>query len=212
MKSFCLVLAFVIFSLCISTGGVSMAETIKNTQNKNLNFATFAGGCFWCMEPQFATLEGVRKVTSGYTGGITPNPTYEQVSSGGTGHLEAIQIEYDAAKISYKKLLDIFWANIDPLDDKGQFCDKGSQYRAGIFVHDDEQKKLAEASKEDVKKMFDGKEIPTIIKSASTFYPAEDYHQEFYIKNPSHYKRYSKGCGREERLEKLWADKLKLKN
>lgn len=165
-------------------------------------YATFAGGCFWCMEPQFANIPGVSKVISGYTGGHVKNPTYEEVSRGGTGHVEAIQVTYDPAQVSYTTLLDIFWQNIDPLDERGQFCDKGSQYRAGIFTHDGEQKRLAEASKAQVKAKL-GAEIATIIAPASVFYPAEDYHQEFYIKNPDHYKRYSKGCGREERLEEL---------
>lgn len=174
-----------------------MAETITNTKT-----ATFAGGCFWCMEPQFVNITGVTKVVSGYTGGHTKNPTYEQVSTGTTGHLEAIEVTYDPAQVNYSKLLDVFWDNIDPLDPDGQFCDKGSQYLAGIFTHDDEQKKLAEESKEKIAKKF-GKPIATIIKPASVFYPAEDYHQEFYIKSKDHYKRYRYGCGRDARLEEL---------
>jgi len=180
--------------LLLSTGAV-MADTTTKT-------ATFAGGCFWCMEPQFANIPGVSKVVSGYTGGHVKNPTYEQVSTGGTGHLEAIAVTYDPAQVDYNKLLDIFWENIDPLDPNGQFCDKGSQYLAGIFTHDGEQKKLAEESREKIAKKF-GKPIATIIKEASVFYPAEDYHQEFYIKSKDHYKRYRSGCGRDERLEEL---------
>ncbi len=168
--------------------------------------ATFAGGCFWCMHSEFAVVPGVSKVVSGYTGGTTSNPTYEQVSLGGTGHVEAIQVTYDPAKVSYQQLLDIFWRNVDPLDEYGQFCDKGTQYRAGIFYHDDEQKKLAEASKEKVKGMFK-QPVATVIKPASTFYPAEDYHQEYYIKNRMRYKMYRMGCGRDERLKELWRDK-----
>ena len=164
--------------------------------------ATFAGGCFWCMEPEFAQIPGVNKVTSGYTGGHVANPTYEQVSTGSTGHLEAIEVTYDPTKVKYEQLLDIFWENIDPLDEKGQFCDKGEQYRAGIFTHDETQATLAEASKEKVAKRF-GKPVATIIKPATVFYPAEDYHQEYYIKSRDRYKRYRMGCGRDVRLEEL---------
>lgn len=178
--------------------GATMADTTTKT-------ATFAGGCFWCMEPQFAGIAGVSKVISGYTGGHIENPTYEQVSAGGTGHLEAIQITYNPAQVNYSQLLNIFWDNIDPLDADGQFCDKGSQYLAGIFTHDDEQQKLAEESKEKISKKF-GKPIATIIKPAVIFYPAEDYHQEFYIKSKDQYKRYKSGCGRDERLEELRND------
>lgn len=168
--------------------------------------ATFAGGCFWCMEPEFAKIDGVKKVVSGYTGGKTKNPTYQQVSHEDTGHVEAIEVTYDPAKVTYIQLLNIFWTNIDPLDDLGQFCDKGSQYRAGIFYHDDEQKNLAEESKEKIQKMFKDP-VATIIRPASEFYPAEDYHQEFYIKSRERYKSYRKGCGRDQRLEVLWNDK-----
>jgi len=170
--------------------------------------AIFAGGCFWCMEPQFAAIPGVTKVMSGYTGGHVKNPTYEQVSRGGTGHVEAIEVTYNPAEVNYTQLLDVFWANIDPLDEDGQFCDKGEHYRAGIFTFDEEQKKLAEASKEKVAKTFE-KPVATSIKPASIFYAAEEYHQQFYIKSKDHYKRYSKGCGREERLEQLWKNKPK---
>lgn len=173
---------------------------------KEKQIAIFAGGCFWCMEPEFKKLDGVAKVTSGYTGGHTQNPTYEQVSSGNTGHVEAIEVVYEPSKISYQALLDIFWQNIDPLDPYGQFCDKGSQYLAGIFYHDGEQKKLAESSKERVKAQFK-QEISTVIAPAAIFYPAEDYHQEFYIKSRERYKQYRTGCGRDAKLERLWHDK-----
>lgn len=133
------------------------------------------------MHGEFAGIEGVSKVVSGYTGGNTVNPTYEQVSTGNTGHVEAIEVIYDASKVSYDKLLDIFWENIDPLDEYGQFCDKGSQYRAGIFYHNVEQKQLAQASLEKIKKKFE-QPVATIIKPASTFYPAEDYHQDYYTR------------------------------
>lgn len=168
--------------------------------------ATFAGGCFWCMQGEFAAIEGVSKVVSGYTGGTTKNPTYEQVSMGNTGHVEAIEVTYDPQQVTFSRLLGIFWENIDPLDDYGQFCDKGSQYRAGIFYHDEEQKKLAEASKERVKEKFK-QPVATIIAPATAFWPAEDYHQDYYIKNKMQYKMYRAGCGRDQRLHKLWGDK-----
>jgi len=168
--------------------------------------ATFAGGCFWCMEAEFSGIPGVAKVVSGYTGGTVANPTYEQVSSGETGHVESIEVTYDPEKVTYQKLLGIFWENVDPLDEYGQFCDKGSQYRAGIFYHDDEQKRLAEASLQKVKTMFD-QPVATVIRPASVFYPAEDYHQAFFIKNRTHYKMYRSGCGRDVRLHEVWQNK-----
>ena len=164
--------------------------------------ATFAGGCFWCMDSEFAGIDGVSKVVSGYTGGTVKNPTYEEVSSGTTGHVESIEVTYDAAKVSYAKLLEIFWENVDPLDEYGQFCDKGSQYRAAIFYHDDAQKKLAEASLEEMKKKFK-QPVATQIREASEFWPAEDYHQDYFIKNKMRYKMYRMGCGRDARLEEL---------
>jgi peptide-methionine (S)-S-oxide reductase len=179
--------------------GFAMAQTTTK-------IATFAGGCFWCMHGEFANIPGVSKVVSGYTGGNTKNPTYEQVSRGETGHVEAIEVTYDPSKVTFEKLLEIFWKNIDPLDEYGQFCDKGSQYRAGIFYHDDEQRKLAELSKAKVKTMFK-QDIATIIAPASQFYPAEDYHQEYYIKDKTRYKLYRLGCGRDARIKELWHDK-----
>lgn len=165
--------------------------------------ATFAGGCFWCMHGEFAAIDGVDRVVSGYTGGVTRNPTYEQVCTGNTGHVEAIQVTFDPTKVTYQKLLDVFWRNIDPLDGYGQFCDKGEQYRAGIFYHDDNQHQLAKASKEDVRQLFK-LPIATMIKPAEEFFAAEDYHQDYYIKNRTRYKIYRQGCGRDQRLEKLW--------
>jgi peptide-methionine (S)-S-oxide reductase len=167
--------------------------------------ATFAGGCFWCMEAPFDKLDGVLSVTVGYTGGNTKNPNYEQVSGGGTGHAEAVRIEYDPARISFAKLLDVFWRNVDPLTKNAQFCDHGSQYRSAIFYHDPEQKALAEASKrglEDSKRF--ASPIVTEIAPASEFYRAEEYHQQFYRKNPVRYKVYRYGCGRDRRLQQLW--------
>lgn len=167
--------------------------------------AVFAGGCFWCMEPPFDKLEGVLSTTSGYTGGTVKNPTYKQVSAGGTGHAEAVKIVYDPAKISYSELLDVFWKNIDPTTPDRQFCDRGSQYRSAIFYLDEEQKKLAEASRDALEKNkpFDGS-IVTTIEAGSTFYPAEEYHQDYYTRNPYRYKFYRYSCGRDQRLEELW--------
>jgi len=165
--------------------------------------ATFAGGCFWCMEPPFDELNGVISTTSGYVGGKTKNPSYEQVSSGTTGHAEALQIVYDPTKTSYDKLLEVFWRNIDPLAADGQFCDLGSQYRSAIFYHDGNQKSAAEKSKKAVQARFK-QPVATEISAATVFYPAEDYHQDYYKKNPVRYKLYSHGCGRAQRLEEVW--------
>jgi len=167
--------------------------------------ATFAGGCFWCMEPPYDKLPGVISTTSGYIGGQKPSPTYEEVSSGRTGHAEAVQVVYDPKKVSYEQLLDVFWHNIDPTVKNQQFCDVGSQYRTGIFYHDDEQKRLAEASKAALEKSKPFKApIVTEITRAGEFYPAEEYHQDYYLKNPVRYKFYRNGCGRDARLEQLW--------
>ena len=170
-----------------------------------LEKATFAGGCFWCMEPAFDHLEGVVTVTSGYTGGTKKNPTYEEVSSGSTGHAESIQIVYDPSKISYAKLLDVFWHNIDPTVQNRQFCDTGRQYRSAIFYHNDEQKRLAEESKKalEVSGKIKGR-IYTEITPASEFYSAEEYHQKYYEKNPLRYNFYRFNCGRDSRLKEIW--------
>lgn len=181
--------------------------TVRSQPEIKTEIATFAGGCFWCMDAEFAQLPGVIKVVSGFTGGTVKNPTYEQVSSGATGHHEAIEVTFDPAKVTYAHLLDIFWHNIDPLDEAGQFCDKGSQYRAGIYVHSHDQRWLAETSRDKVKKLFDGHEVATIIEAAEEFYPAEDYHQDFYRKNELHYKLYHESCGRDKRLGELWRGK-----
>jgi peptide-methionine (S)-S-oxide reductase len=169
--------------------------------------AVFAGGCFWCEETAFEGLEGVASVTSGYTGGQTKNPTYEQVSSGGTGHAESVEVLYDPGKISYERLLDVFWHNVDPLQSDGQFCDHGTQYRSAIFYRDESQRKAAEDSKRKLEEQsrFKGK-IVTQIVPASTFYPAEEYHQDFYKKNPIRYHAYRLGCGRDARLKELWGE------
>jgi peptide-methionine (S)-S-oxide reductase len=168
--------------------------------------ATFAGGCFWCMEGPFDKLPGVASTTSGYIGGQVKNPSYEQVSSGGTGHAEAVQVVYDPSKVSYAKLLEVFWHNVDPLTPNRQFCDIGEQYRTAIFFHDAEQKRLAEATKATVAKEL-GKPVVTEIVQAGPFYAAEEYHQDYYQKNPIRYKYYRNGCGRDRRLAELWGDK-----
>jgi peptide-methionine (S)-S-oxide reductase len=167
--------------------------------------ATFAGGCFWCMEHPYDRLPGVFSTTSGYMGGSVKNPTYQQVSSGRTGHTEVVQVEYDPSKVSYKKLLEVFWSNIDPTVENAQFCDRGSQYRAGVFYHDEEQRKLAEESKNALQKNkpFKGPIVSEITK-APAFYRAEEYHQDYYKKNPVRYKLYRNGCGRDARLKELW--------
>lgn len=169
--------------------------------------ATFAGGCFWCMEKPFEKLPGVISVESGYTGGVKENPTYEEVSSGVTGHAESIQVTYDPAKISYSELLDVFWKQIDPTDAGGQFVDRGLQYRSEIFYHTDEQKRSAEKSREALEKsgVFDSP-VVTRITPVSKFYKAEEYHQDYYRKNPIRYKYYRNGSGRDQFLEKVWKD------
>ncbi|MCU1230610.1 MAG: peptide methionine sulfoxide reductase [Acidobacteria bacterium] len=165
--------------------------------------ATFAGGCFWCMEPPFERLPGVVSVVSGYAGGPKPEPSYEQVSAGGTGHAESVEVTYDPAKVSYAKLLDIYWHNVDPFAVNFQFCDHGAQYRTAIFTHDAEQKRLADESKRALEAKF-GKKIATQIVAASRFWPAEEYHQDYYKKNPVRYKFYRFNCGRDQRLTEIW--------
>ncbi len=192
MKKFFLVLA-------LFTGLAFGAELPPVAQ------ATFAGGCFWCMEPPFLKLEGVVEVVSGYTGGTKDNPTYEEASSGTTGHTEAVQITYDTKKITYEKLLDAFWKSMDPTDAGGQFVDRGNQYRSGVFYHSPEQKKAAEASKEALGKSGRFKEkIVTEITAYTKFWPAEDYHQQYFKKNPLRYKYYRYQSGRDEFLDRVW--------
>jgi peptide-methionine (S)-S-oxide reductase len=169
--------------------------------------AIFAGGCFWCVEADFDKVPGVLSTTSGYIGGTVKNPTYQQVSAGGTGHAEAVEIAYDPAKVTYAKLLDVFWRNIDPLVKDKQFCDSGDQYRSAIFYSTDDEKKLAEETKKKVEAKFAPRTVYTQIVKADTFYPAEDYHQDYYKKNESRYKFYRWNCGRDQRLEQLWGKK-----
>jgi peptide-methionine (S)-S-oxide reductase len=166
--------------------------------------AIFAGGCFWCVESDFDKVPGVIATESGYIGGATPNPTYEQVSAGGTGHAEVVKITYDPARVSYEDLLKVFWRSIDPLTANAQFCDKGSQYRSAIFTLDERQRSMAEASKAAIVQRFKPKPVATQIAKAGEFYPAEDYHQDYYKKNPTKYKFYRWNCGRDARLQEVW--------
>ncbi|HEY5656547.1 MAG TPA: peptide-methionine (S)-S-oxide reductase MsrA [Myxococcota bacterium] len=165
--------------------------------------ALFAGGCFWCMEPAFDEVPGVVSTTSGYTGGRVESPTYEQVSSGSTGHAEAVRVVYDPSQVTYEKLLDVFWHNIDPTVRNRQFCDTGSQYRSAIFASGPEERELAEASRRRVAERL-GVPIQTEIVDAGAFYPAEEYHQDYYRKNPLRYAFYRRGCGRDARLAEIW--------
>ena len=169
--------------------------------------ATFAGGCFWCEETAFEGLDGVVSVTSGFAGGQKANPTYEEVSSGSTGHAESVQVLYDPAKISYAKLLDVFWHNVDPTQKNGQFCDHGTQYRSAIFYKDESQQRAAEASRGKLEgdPRFAGK-IATEIVPASRFYRPAEYHQQFYKKSPMRYQQYRLGCGRDARLKEIWGE------
>ncbi|MEK7222001.1 MAG: peptide-methionine (S)-S-oxide reductase MsrA [Nitrospirota bacterium] len=184
---------------------VTAADTKPGADGRKLEKATFAGGCFWCVEEALDKVDGVVSTTSGYTGGRVKKPTYEDVSAGGTGHAEAVEILYDPAKVTYARILDVFWRNIDPTQPNAQFCDHGNQYRSAIFYHNETQKRLAEDSKNALEKskLFAGT-IATEIVPASEFYPAEEYHQNFYEKNPVRYKVYKYGCGRAQRLQELW--------
>jgi peptide methionine sulfoxide reductase msrA/msrB len=177
----------------------------KAADGPGLEKATFAGGCFWCMEPPFEKLDGVQEVISGYTGGQTVNPTYEEVSSGKTGHVEAVEVIYDPAKISYEKLLDVFWKQINPTDAEGQFVDRGSSYVAAIFYHNEDQRRLAEVSKKRIEKSGRfSKPVVTAVREAGPFYRAEDYHQDYWKKNPLRYKFYRFNSGRDQYLDKTW--------
>jgi len=195
-------------TVLLAAVAVTADNITKGPGDRQLEKAIFAGGCFWCMEEAFDKVEGVVSVTSGYTGGRKPNPAYEEVSAGGTGHAEAVEILYDPAKVSYAKLLEVFWRNIDPTTPDRQFCDGGNQYRSAIFYQNETQKRLAEESKQAVEKSKPFKDsIVTQIVPASAFYVAEDYHQDFYKKNPIRYKFYKYNCGRAQRLQELWGKK-----
>jgi peptide-methionine (S)-S-oxide reductase len=169
--------------------------------------ALFAGGCFWCIEADFEKLSGVIEAQSGYTAGKKRNPTYEQVSDGGTGHTEAVRITYDPARVSYAQLVDFFWKHIDPTVKDKQFCDSGNQYRSGIYWQNEAERKLAEGSRDALLSSGKFKVIHTEIIAATTFYPAEEYHQDYYKKNPIRYAYYRNGCGRDARVQQLWGSK-----
>lgn len=172
-------------------------------EGANVGVALFAGGCFWCMEKPFDRMEGVLSTTSGYAGGSVDNPSYEQVSAGDTGHIEVVEVRYDPAKVTYAQLLNTYWRNVDPLAVNRQFCDAGPQYRSAIFALDEDQRALAEASRAELSKRF-GREVATEVLPAARFWPAEDYHQDYYLKNPIRYSYYRSRCGRDARLEALW--------
>jgi len=200
MKSANLIKSLTIIFLTL--GGMAYAAD-RDSKGTETAKATFAGGCFWSVELLFDKVDGVLSTISGYAGGTKKNPTYEEVVTGTTGHAEAVQITYDPKKVSYEKLLDVFWHNIDPLTPNAQFCDVGSQYRTALFYHDETQKRLAERSKKALQGGFK-QPIVTQIVSASQFYPAEEYHQDFHVKNPTRYQLYRIGCGRDQRLAELW--------
>ena len=195
-SSAALVLAAV--ALAVPAPGASGAGQTDETAT-----ATFAAGCFWCVEEAFDKVEGVVSTTSGYTGGDVPNPTYEQVSAGGTGHTEALEVTYDPSRVTYEALLQTFWHNVDAVDGGGQFCDRGSQYRSGIFYHSPEQQQAADASKVRAESQL-GQPVVTEVLPAGPFYAAEEYHQDYYRKNPVRYRYYKWSCGRAQRLDELW--------
>jgi peptide-methionine (S)-S-oxide reductase len=202
-------LAALLFSTLFLLASAAAAEPKATPKATPTTYAvaTFAGGCFWCMEPPYDKLPGVLSTTSGYMGGGAEDAEYKLVSAGKTTHLEVVQVVYDPAKVNYAQLLDVFWRNVDPLDGKGQFCDKGPHYLSAIFTHTPEQNLLAEASRQ---KLVESKRfaqpIVTAIRPALAFYPAEDYHQDYYQKNPLRYRYYRNGCGRDKRLKELWGD------
>ena len=208
-------LPFLISAGCTKIGERPIrGEEVMDALEKNgkLEKATFAGGCFWCMEKPFEGVTGVFEVVSGYTGGEEENPSYEEVASGKTGHLETVEILYDPSQVSYRELLDLYWRQIDPTDDGGSFVDRGPQYRAAIFYHNENQKKLALSSKERLSQSgLYKKKIVTEIRKAGVFYPAEEYHQDFYKKNPVRYHFYRNGSGRDQFLKKVWKDQADVK-
>jgi len=212
MKNLFALLMMLIFIMIGCQRADSSQQVVKDKmaqEEKMLRVATFAGGCFWCTEADFEKLPGVSKAISGYTGGHKENPSYEEVSSGTTGHVEAVQVYYDPSKLTYEELLDYFWRHIDPTDGGGQFVDRGSQYRSVIFYHDEDQKKLAEKSKEDLSKSGKfNKPVVTEIIKFTKFYEAEEYHQDYYKKNPLRYKYYRYNSGRDQFLKKVWGSDM----
>jgi len=171
-------------------------------------YATVAGGCFWCMEKPFDELDGVLSTTSGFSGGHEVDPSYDQVSRGNTGHIEVVQVEYDPRRVSYEELLYVYWRNVDPFDAGGQFCDRGHTYTTAIFVRNREERRAAEASRREVARRF-GRSIATDIREFEAFYPAEAYHQDYYLRNPVRYRFYRGSCGRDARLDEIWGDEAR---
>ena len=198
-------LALLLGGLARASLGGDAAEEPATAAPADTAVATFAGGCFWCLEAPFDALEGVLSTTSGYTGGHVDAPSYEQVSSGTTGHVEAVRVHYDPEQVDYARLLEVFWRNVDPLDAGGQFCDRGAQYRSAVFVHDATQRRLAADSRRALEGRLDGP-VATEILEAGPFHPAEAYHQDYYRANPIRYRFYRSRCGRDARLEAVWGD------
>ena len=205
-----ILIGIVLFGFQKSNQKQNEKSPLMKSESKNYKTATFAGGCFWCVESDFEKVDGVIEAVSGYSGGEVPNPTYKQVSAGGTGHTEAVQVHYDPDKITYKELLDVLWRHMDPTDANGQFVDRGSQYRPAIFYHDEEQKRIAEESKAELEKSGRfSKPIAAEIVPLTEFYTAEDYHQDYYSKNPLRYKMYRYGSGRDQFLKRTWGAEAK---
>jgi peptide-methionine (S)-S-oxide reductase len=199
-------LACAVAALALLASSASLGEPAASpAEPPGSAAAVFAGGCFWCMEPPFDALPGVLSTTSGFTGGTVADPSYEQVTAGGTGHVEAVRVVYDPQRIDYAKLLEVYWRNVDPLDDGGQFCDRGESYRSAIFAAGPEQRRLAEASQRAVTERL-GAPVATQVRDAAPFYPAEAYHQDYYRKNPVRYRFYRGRCGRDARLRELWGE------
>ena len=188
--------------------GLPAPHPVDAAAGGGLATATFAGGCFWCVESDFDRVPGVVETVSGYTGGTTADPTYRQVTAGGTGHYEAVRIRYDPEKVSYERLLHVFWRSVDPTDAGGQFCDRGASYRTAIFAGTEEERRLAEASKEAVERsgVLEEQDVVTPVEPLKEFYPAEDHHQDYSMKNPVRYRFYRLSCGRDARVRELWGD------
>lgn len=207
MKKWLIPLAATLAVACSGGSEAQQSQQPRTPPGAPLKTATFGGGCFWCVEEAFDKAPGVHSTISGYTGGRVANPTYEQVSSGGTGHVEVVQVTYDPSRITYPQLLNVFWKNVDPLTPNQQFCDRGSQYRSVIFAENSEQLRLAQASKQALERSGRFKQpIVTEVVQASRFYPAEEYHQDYYTKNPLRYRFYKTSCGRERRLKEVWGN------
>jgi len=211
MKKNVLALGIIVIIVLLVYSGITEDTTMKKTTNTKDQVATFAGGCFWCVEAAFEKVSGVSDVISGFSGGTVKDPSYKKVTAGGTGHLETVQVFFDPKKVSYKELLDVFWRSSDPTDDSGSFVDRGESYTSAIFYHSPTQKKLAEESKKELDKSGRyAKPIVTPIRKFVAFYPAEDYHQDFYKKSPLHYKSYRFFSGRDKYFKKVWGDDLKV--